>query len=216
MAEKKQTATYEGIMKSLREGQFSPIYILMGEESYFIDKITDYIAQHALREEERDFNQTVCFGIDVSAGQVADMARRFPMMAERQVVIVKEAQNIKNWDRLEQYFEKPQTSTVLVIAYKNGTIDGRKKILAKALAAGGVVFESKKKRDYELPAFIESYLKTKKEPAYLRARQGGAFAYRNRPPHHSRDCGRASGGEQGVQRLRDAKRHCKPRCDEGK
>ena len=95
-------------------------------------------------------------------GQVADMARRFPMMAERQVVIVKEAQNIKNWDRLEQYFEKPQTSTVLVIAYKNGTIDGRKKILAKALAAGGVVFESKKKRDYELPAFIESYLKTKK------------------------------------------------------
>ena len=106
-------------MKSLREGQFSPIYILMGEESYFIDKITDYIAQHALREEERDFNQTVCFGIDVSAGQVADMARRFPMMAERQVVIVKEAQNIKNWDRLEQYFEKPQTSTVLVIAYKN-------------------------------------------------------------------------------------------------
>ena len=162
MAEKKQTATYEGIMKSLREGQFSPIYILMGEESYFIDKITDYIAQHALREEERDFNQTVCFGIDVSAGQVADMARRFPMMAERQVVIVKEAQNIKNWDRLEQYFEKPQTSTVLVIAYKNGTIDGRKKILAKALAAGGVVFESKKKRDYELPAFIESYLKTKK------------------------------------------------------
>ena len=62
-------------MKSLREGQFSPIYILMGEESYFIDKITDYIAQHALREEERDFNQTVCFGIDVSAGQVADMAR---------------------------------------------------------------------------------------------------------------------------------------------
>ena len=149
-------------MKSLREGQFSPIYILMGEESYFIDKITDYIAQHALREEERDFNQTVCFGIDVSAGQVADMARRFPMMAERQVVIVKEAQNINNWDRLEQYFEKPQTSTVLVIAYKNGTIDGRKKILAKALAAGGVVFESKKKRDYELPGFIESYLKTKK------------------------------------------------------
>ena len=162
MAEKKQTATYEGIMKSLREGQFSPIYILMGEESYFIDKITDYIAQHALREEERDFNQTVCFGIDVSAGQVADMARRFPMMAERQVVIMKEAQNINNWDRLEQYFEKPQTSTVLVIAYKNGTIDGRKKILAKALAAGGVVFESKKKRDYELPGFIESYLKTKK------------------------------------------------------
>ncbi|MBQ6204078.1 MAG: DNA polymerase III subunit delta [Prevotella sp.] len=162
MAEKKQTATYEGIMKSLAEGVFSPIYILMGEESYFIDKITDYIAQHALSEEERDFNQTVCFGADVTSGQVADMARRFPMMAERQVVIVKEAQNIKNWDRLEQYFEKPQPSTVLVIAYKNGTIDGRKKILAKAQAAGGVVFESKKKRDHELAGFIEGYLKTQK------------------------------------------------------
>ena len=162
MAEKKQAVTYEGIMKSLAEGVFSPIYILMGEESYFIDKITDYIAQHALSEEERDFNQTICFGIDVSSGQVADMARRFPMMAERQVVIVKEAQNIKNWDRLEQYFEKPQPSTVLVIAYKNGTIDGRKKILAKAQAAGGVVFESKKKRDHELGGFIEGYLKTQK------------------------------------------------------
>ena len=162
MAEKRQSATYEEIMKSLKNGLFSPIYILMGEESYFIDKITDYIAQHALSEGERDFNQTVCFGSDVSSGQVADLARRFPMMAERQVVIVKEAQNIKNWDRLEQYFEKPQPSTVLVIAYKNGTIDGRKKILPKAQAAGGVVFESKKKRDYELPGFIEGYLKTQK------------------------------------------------------
>ena len=90
------------------------------------------------------------FGADVSAGQVADLARRFPMMAERQVVIVKEAQNIKNWDRLEAYFEKPQPTTVLVLAYKNGTIDGRKKVVAKAQKCG-VVFESKKKRDYELP-----------------------------------------------------------------
>jgi DNA polymerase-3 subunit delta len=82
------------------------------------------------------------------------------MMAERQVVIVKEAQNIKNWDRLEAYFEKPQPTTVLVLAYKNGTIDGRKKVVAKAQKCG-VVFESKKKRDYELPGFIEGYLKTK-------------------------------------------------------
>ena len=131
----------------------------MGDEAYFIDQITDYIAQNALAEEERDFNQTVCFGADVTSGQVADMARRFPMMAERQVVIVKEAQNIKNWDRLEQYFEKPQPTTVLVLAYKNGTIDGRKKILAKAQNAGGVVFESKKLYERELPAFIIEHLK---------------------------------------------------------
>lgn len=137
MAEKKQTATFEGIMGDLRAAKFAPAYILMGDEAYFIDQITDYIAQHALAEGERDFNQTVCFGSDVTSGQVADMARRFPMMAERQVVIVKEAQNIKNWDRLEQYFEKPQPTTVLVLAYKNGTIDGRKKILQKVLNAGG-------------------------------------------------------------------------------
>ena len=160
MAEKKSVGTtFETIMRDLKAGQYAPVYVLMGEESYYIDRITDYIAQHALREEERDFNQTVVFGADVSAGQVADLARRFPMMAERQVVIVKEAQNIKNWDRLEAYFEKPQLSTVLVLAYKNGTIDGRKKVVAKAQKCG-VVFESKKKRDYELPAFIEGYLKT--------------------------------------------------------
>ena len=159
MAEKKQTATFEGIMSDLRAANFAPVYILMGDEAYFIDQITDYIAQHALREEERDFNQTVCFGADVSAGQVADMARRFPMMAERQVVIVKEAQNIKQWDRLEQYFEKPQPTTVLVLAYKNGVIDGRKKILTKAQNAGGVIFESKKLYERELPNFITNYLK---------------------------------------------------------
>lgn len=160
MAEKKSVGTtFETIMRDLKAGQYAPVYVLMGEESYYIDRITDYIAQHTLREEERDFNQTVVFGADVSAGQVADLARRFPMMAERQVVIVKEAQNIKNWDRLEAYFEKPQLTTVLVLAYKNGTIDGRKKVVAKAQKCG-VVFESKKKRDYELPAFIEGYLKT--------------------------------------------------------
>ena len=160
MAEKKSGGTtFETIMHDLKAGQYAPVYVLMGEESYYIDRITDYIAEHVLREEERDFNQTVVFGADVSAGQVADLARRFPMMAERQVVIVKEAQNIKNWDRLEAYFEKPQLTTVLVLAYKNGTIDGRKKVVAKAQKCG-VVFESKKKRDYELPSFIEGYLKT--------------------------------------------------------
>lgn len=159
MAEKRQTTTYESILSDLSEGKFAPLYILMGEESYFIDKITDFIAQNALREEERDFNQTVCFGSDVSAAAVADMARRYPMMAERQVVIVKEAQNIKQWDQLEQYFEKPQPTTVLVIAYKNGTIDGRKKILTKAQNAGAVIFESKKLYERDLPVFIVDYLK---------------------------------------------------------
>ena len=146
-------------MDDLKAAKYAPVYILMGDEAYFIDQITDYIAQNALAEEERDFNQTVCFGSDVSAAAVADMARRYPMMAERQVVIVKEAQNIKQWDQLEQYFEKPQPTTVLVIAYKNGTIDGRKKILTKAQNAGAVIFESKKLYERDLPVFMVDYLK---------------------------------------------------------
>lgn len=94
MAEKK-IVTFESIMRDLRAGNYAPVYILMGEESYYIDKITDFISTNALTPEERDFNQSVVFGSDVSSSQIVDMARRFPMMAERQVVIVKEAQNIK-------------------------------------------------------------------------------------------------------------------------
>ena len=99
MAEQK-TATYEGIMADLKAGKYAPVYYLMGDESYYIDKISDYIAEHALQPEERDFNQTVLFGSDVTAAQIADAARRYPMMAERQVVIVKEAQNLKQTDQL--------------------------------------------------------------------------------------------------------------------
>ena len=161
MAEKKQIGKqYEQIMRDLKAGVYAPVYILMGDEAYYIDIIVDFIAQNALNEEDRDFNQTIVFGADVTAGQVADMAKRFPMMADRQVVIVKEAQNIKNWERIEAYVEKPQASTVLVLAYKNGSIDGRKKIISKAEKVG-VVVESKKKRDYELPGFIDAYVKSK-------------------------------------------------------
>lgn len=158
MAEKK-TITYDSLMHDLKSGKYSPVYILMGDEAYFIDKIADYIAQNAMLEEERDFNQDMVFGSDVTSNRIVDMARQFPVMANRRVVIVKEAQNLKNWDRLEKYMEKPVQTTVLVLCYKNGTIDGRKKILPKA-AAVGVVFESKRKRDYELPSFIDFYLKT--------------------------------------------------------
>ena len=154
----KSTATFDTIMRDLRAGKYAPVYVLMGDESYYIDKISDFIAENALAPEERDFNQTVVFGADVTASRVADMAKRYPMMAERQVVVVKEAQNIKNWDGLEKYLDNPQPTTVLVLCHKNGTIDGRKKIVGKA-AAVGVVFESRKKKESELPVFIEHYLK---------------------------------------------------------
>ena len=161
MAEKKQNGVpLEQIMQDMMEGKYAPLYFLLGDEAYYIAKITDYVAQHALREEERDFNQTIVFGADVSSAQVVDMAKRFPMMAEKQVVIVKEAQNIKNWDRLEAYLEHPQPTTILVLAYKSGSYNSLKKILAKARQVG-LVFESIKKKDYELPRFIETYLKTK-------------------------------------------------------
>jgi DNA polymerase-3 subunit delta len=99
MAEAKNVS-FEGIMRDLEAGKFAPVYYLMGDEPYYIDKIADYIAEHALQPEERDFNQTILFGSDVNASQIADLARRYPMMAERQVVIVKEAQNIKNTEAL--------------------------------------------------------------------------------------------------------------------
>ncbi len=158
MAEAKN-ATFDGIMQDLQAGNYLPVYYLAGEESYYIDKISDFIAEHALQPEERDFNQTIMFGSDVTASQVADAARRYPMMAERQVVIVKEAQNIKQTDALEKYFQNPMKSTVLVMCHKNGPIDGRKQKYVKAIREAGVLFESKKLKDYQLPAFIETYLK---------------------------------------------------------
>lgn len=159
MAEKKATVTFDAIMRDLKSGKYAPVYILMGDESYYIDRITDYIAENVLDPDDRDFNQTVVFGADTTAAQVVDMVKGYPVMpAAHRVVIVKEAQGLKSLDALERYFEKPLASTLLVIAYKNGTIDRRKKVVGKAEAVG-VVFESKKKRDYELPTFIETYLK---------------------------------------------------------
>ena len=160
MAEAKN-ASFDSIMADLEARRFVPVYYLMGEESYYIDKISDYIAEHVLQPEERDFNQTVLFGSDVTGSQVADAALRYPMMSAYQVVIVKEAQNIKNTERLEKYFKQPLSSTILVMCHKNGTVDGRKREYLKAIQSAGVLFESKKLRDRDLPVFIEQYLKAR-------------------------------------------------------
>ena len=160
MAEAKNVS-FSSIMHDLQERKFVPVYYLMGDESYYIDRICDYIADHVLRPEERDFNQTVLFGSDVTASQIADAARRYPMMSEYQVVIVKEAQNIKNTEALEKYFRMPMKSTILVMCHKNGSIDGRKREYLKAIQGAGILFESKKLRERDLPPFIETYLKRK-------------------------------------------------------
>ena len=158
MAETKNV-TFNAVMHDLQAGKYAPVYYLMGDEPYYIDQISDYIAEHALPADQRDFNQTVLFGSDVSASTVADAARRYPMMAERQVVIVKEAQNIKNTEAIEKYMKQPMQSTVLVMCHKNGKIDGRKREYIKAIQQAGVLFESMKLRDRDLPPFIENYLK---------------------------------------------------------
>ncbi len=156
-----KAVTYESIMRELKDGKFRQVYYLHGEESYYIDMIADYIAEHALTPEERDFNQTIFFGSDVTASQVADTCRRYPMMSERQVVILKEAQNMKNTEALEKYLKQPLKSTVLVVCHKNGKIDGRKREFVKTIQQAGILFESAKLRERDLPPFIEKYLADK-------------------------------------------------------
>jgi DNA polymerase-3 subunit delta len=151
-------ATYDSVMKELKEHHYKPVYYLMGEESYYIDKVSDWIAENVLQPEERDFNQTVLFASDVNASQIVDAAKRYPMMAQYQVLIVKEAQNLKNIEPLEKYLKQPMASTILVMCHKNGKIDGRKREYVKAIQQAGVLMESKKLYDRELPPFIEKYL----------------------------------------------------------
>lgn len=152
--------TYEEIVRSIKNHDYKPVYYLMGEESYYIDKISEYILQTALKEEEREFNQTVLYGSDTDISTVINAAKRYPMMAERQVVILKEAQHVKRMEDLVYYVQKPLQSTILVICHKNGTLDRRKKLAAE-IEKVGFLFESKKMKDSQLPGFITSYLKRK-------------------------------------------------------
>lgn len=152
--------TYDEIARDLKNRIYKPVYYLMGEESYYIDKISEYISQTVLTEEEKEFNQTVMYGSDIDVATIINTAKRYPMMAEHQVVIVKEAQNIKNIEQLAYYVQKPLLSTILVICHKHGVLDRRKK-LAAIIEKEGVLFESKKIKETQLPGFITSYLKRK-------------------------------------------------------
>jgi DNA polymerase-3 subunit delta len=150
------------IVNDIKSGNIKPIYFLMGEEPYYIDKLSDYIEEKVLTEEEKGFNQTVLYGRDVSIEDIISTAKRYPMMAERQVVIVKEAQDlIRTIDKLESYAENPMATTVLVFCYKYKTLDKRKK-LTKLLAKNGVVFESKKLYENQVGDWIKRVLAGKK------------------------------------------------------
>lgn len=152
--------TYESIITELKSGKFRPVYYLMGEEGYFTDRITDYIATHALTEDEQGFNQAVYYGLDSNIDDIITAAKRFPMMAERQVIIVREAQLLKNIDNLIYYLQAPVESTVLVFAHKNGSLDKRKKV-ATELERSCVMLDSKKLRTEQLPSFVNGYLREK-------------------------------------------------------
>ncbi len=149
------------IIADLKNGIIKPIYFLSGEESYFIDVVSDYIEDNILTEDEKGFNQTVLYGRDVKYDEIVSACRRYPMMAERQVIIVKEAQDIRGeMDLLEKYVENPTPTTLLVICYKYKTIDKRKKI-SKLLKANGVLLETKKLYDNQVLTWMRADLQNR-------------------------------------------------------
>jgi DNA polymerase-3 subunit delta len=148
------------LVTAIKKGDLKPIYFLMGEEAYYIDKISDFIEHNVLDEAEKGFNQMVLYGRDVSIDDIVSNAKRYPMMAERQVVIVKEAQDLsRTIEKLAQYAENPQPSTVLVLNYKYKKLDKRKALYKTINKHGGVVFESKKLYENQVPDWIRRVLK---------------------------------------------------------
>jgi len=148
------------IVTSIKNGQVKPIYFLMGEEPFYIDKIANYIEDHLMPEEEKGFNQMVMYGRDTTVEDIISNAKRYPMMAERQVIIVKEAQDLsRTIEKLEAYVDNPQPTTTLVICYKYKKIDKRKK-LYKAVSKAGVIFESKRLYENQVSDWIQKNLKS--------------------------------------------------------
>lgn len=151
---------YEQIIRDIKAGKFAPIYLLMGDEPYYIDEITNLLVESVVPEDMRDFNQTVLYGIETNVADVVTASRRFPMMADYQLIVIKEAQRLSKIDELEVYTSNPMKSTILVINYKDGTVDKRKKFAATT-AKNGVIFESKKIPDYKMAGFIPSFVQRK-------------------------------------------------------
>ena len=154
----KKEYTFEEICRDIAMKNFSPVYILMGEEPYFIDKIEELLVKNVLNDTERDFNQMIFYGSDSDVVNIINSARRYPMMSQYQLVVVKEAQNLNKIDMLSHYVKTPVPSTVFVVCYKYKKIDGRKSVITEAKKSG-IVFESKKMYDNKMPGFIISFMK---------------------------------------------------------
>ncbi len=153
-------ASYASVAADIKAEKFSSLYLLMGEEGYFIDSLCEMLSQSLLPEELRAFNQIVVYGRDTDAGQVTNYCRQMPMMGQRQVVIVKEAQNLKQIEKLSHYVSQPSPSTVLVICHKEKNLDKRS-ALYKSMLKSGVVVESIRPRDYEIGGWLSSFVASK-------------------------------------------------------
>jgi len=160
MATRKNTFSFENIMSDLQKKIYYPIYFLSGEEAYFIDEISDWIEQNVLTETEKEFNQTIIYGKDTNIPTLVSYAKRFPMMANYQVIIVKEAQDLDKIEELAGYVENPLTSTLLVICYKYEKADKRKSIF-KTIEKTGVLFESPRLYENQIPDWIADYVRKK-------------------------------------------------------
>jgi len=161
---------HKEIIGDLKKKKFKPVYFLMGDEPYFIDLICDYAEKNILDDIEKEFNQSVLYGRDVDVQTIISEAKRYPMMADKQVVIVKEAQNVRNIEDLETYVQNPLDSTILVICYKYKSLDKRK-TFPKTVAKHGILYESKKLYDNKVPDWISGYLKEKGYSAGPKANQ---------------------------------------------
>lgn len=165
MAKKSQSQSqYFELLKDIRKGQFAPVYLLMGEEAYYIDMLTELLQKSVVTEEERDFNFTVLYGADVSIDMVVNAARRYPVMADRQIVLLKEAQALndakRQLEKLLPYATNPVASTVLVITFKGDTLSATSKFV-KEVQKCGVVFNSERLKEWQLPPVIREYCKEK-------------------------------------------------------
>ena len=146
--------SFQAIFSDLKAKKYAPIYFLMGEEDYFIDQISDYIENNVLEEAEKGFNQTILYGKDTTCVDIVSAAKRYPMMSEHQVIIIKEAQDLKDFENLEAYVENPLKSTVLVFCHKHKKLDKRKGI-AKKLSKNAVLYTSDPLRDYQIADYIQ-------------------------------------------------------------
>jgi DNA polymerase-3 subunit delta len=149
--------TYEALLKELQAKKFRPVYLLEGEEDFFIDQISDYLEHQVLSETEKEFNLSVFYGKDADWSEVINACRRYPMFSDRQVVLIKEAQSMKTLDKLEAYVDNPLESTLLAIVYKHGKLDGR--LALKKKIDKGATLTTQRLRDDKVPDWINTYLK---------------------------------------------------------